>query len=215
MLGQLLAPLVNAEEWILEALHSIGLGWGLAIIALTLLVRLSTVPLVLRQFRSQRELRAHMPELKKLRDRHKGDPQRLQQETAAYYKRHGIKPLAAFAPMLIQIPVFISLYYLMRTDVKSGLFGDDGFLFIPHLGDKPHGAVLVALLVSYLVAQVVSSAIATRTLSNGQRGVTMMLPLLFASVIARVPAGLGVYWVTSGVWSVGQQLALWRESRAR
>ncbi len=214
MLAHLFAPLINAEEWLLEGLHAIGLGWGLAIIGLTLLVRASTIPLVMRQFRSQRELRAHMPELKKLRARHKHDPQRLQRETAAYYKQHGIKPLAAFAPMLIQIPVFISLYYLMRTDVKNGLFGDDGFLFIPHLGDKPHGVVLIALLVSYLAFQLGSSAIATRTLDGGQRGVMLMLPLLFASVITRVPAGLGVYWVTSGLWAFGQQLTLWRAAPA-
>ncbi|HEY6781543.1 MAG TPA: YidC/Oxa1 family membrane protein insertase, partial [Thermoleophilaceae bacterium] len=192
----------------------IGLGWGLAIIGLTLLVRMSTLPLVLRQMRSQRELRAHMPELKRLRERHKGDRERLQRETAAYYREHGIKPLAAFAPLLIQIPVFISLYYLMRTDVKNGLFGEDGFLFIPHLVSKPHGAVLVALLISYLAAQVASSVIATRTLAGGQRGVMLMLPLLFASVITRVPAGLGVYWVTSGMWGFGQQLALWRAAPA-
>jgi YidC/Oxa1 family membrane protein insertase len=214
VLAHLLAPLINAEEWLLEALHRIGLGWGLAIIGLTLLVRLSTVPLVWRQMRSQRELRAHMPELKKLRERHKGDRQRLQQETAAYYRAHGIKPLAAFGPLLIQIPVFVSLYYLMRTDVKSGLFGEDGFLFIPHLVSKPHGAVLVALLVSYLAAQVASSVIATRAMTGGQRGLMMMLPLLFASVITRVPAGLGVYWVTSGLWGFGQQLALWRAAPA-
>lgn len=214
MLAHLLAPLINAEEWILEALHKIGLGWGLAIIGLTVLVRMSTVPLVMRQMRSQRELRAHTPELKKLRERHKGDREGLQRETAAYYRKHGIKPLAAFAPLLIQIPVFVSLYYLMRTDVKSGLFGDDGFLFIPHLVSKPHGAVLVALLLSYLAAQVASSVIATRTMAGGQRSLMMMVPLLFASVITRVPAGLGVYWVTSGLWSFGQQLTLWRTAPA-
>ena len=167
MLAQLLAPLIDVEEWILETLHSIGIGWGLAIVALTLLVRVSTLPLVLRQVRAQRELRAHMPELKRLRERHKQDPQRLQRETAAYYREHQIKPLAAFAPLLIQIPVFISLYYLMRTDVKSGLFGEDGFLFIPHLVSKPHGAVLMALLLSYLLAQLVSSA--DRDARNGRR----------------------------------------------
>jgi YidC/Oxa1 family membrane protein insertase len=151
-----------------------------------------------------------MPELKRLRERHQQDPRRLQRETAAYYKRHGINPLAAFAPMLIQIPVFVSLYYLMRTDVQSGLFGDEGFLFIPQLVEEPHGAALIALLISYLAAQLISSAIATRAMTGGQRGLMLALPLLFASVITRVPAGLGVYWVTSGVWGVGQQVALWR-----
>ena len=69
----MLQPLIDAEEWTLERLHSVGLGWGLAIVGLTVLVRLSTVPLVVRQFRSQRELRKHMPEMKRLQERHKND----------------------------------------------------------------------------------------------------------------------------------------------
>jgi YidC/Oxa1 family membrane protein insertase len=206
----LLRPLIDSEEWLLERLHSIGLGWGLAIVGLTLLVRASTLPLVVRQFKAQREMRLHMPELQRLRQRHKKDPQRLREETLDYYRRHSINPLASFAPLVIQIPVFISLYYLMRTDVKSGLFGDAGFLFIPQLSIKPHGAVLVALLLSYLITQTATSLIATRTLQGGQRGLMLALPLLFASIVTRVPAGLAVYWLTTSLWSLGQQLVMWR-----
>ncbi|MGI8946275.1 MAG: YidC/Oxa1 family membrane protein insertase [Thermoleophilaceae bacterium] len=208
--ANVLAPLISIEEWTLEALHSIGLGWGLAIVGLTLLVRLCTVPLVVRQFRSQRELREHMPEMKRLQERHKGDKPRLQREMQAYYREHGINPLSAFAPLVVQIPVFISLYYLMRTDVESGLFGDAGFLFVPHLTDKPHGAVLVALITAYLASQLAGSLIASRALAGGQRGVMLALPLIFAGVVARFPAGLAVYWITTSLWTLGQQLCLWR-----
>ncbi|MEA2377345.1 MAG: YidC/Oxa1 family rane protein insertase, partial [Thermoleophilaceae bacterium] len=76
-LANVLQPLIGVEQWTLELLHSIGLGWGLAIVGLTLLVRLCTLPLVVRQFRSQRELRKHMPEMKALQQRHKGDRERL------------------------------------------------------------------------------------------------------------------------------------------
>ncbi|MBA2792885.1 MAG: YidC/Oxa1 family membrane protein insertase, partial [Thermoleophilaceae bacterium] len=70
LVANILQPLISVEEWTLEALHSIGLGWGLAIVGLTVLVRICTVPLVVRQFRSQRELRKHMPEMKILQTRH-------------------------------------------------------------------------------------------------------------------------------------------------
>ena len=212
VLANLLAPLISTEEWTLEALHTIGLGWGLAIVGLTVLVRLSTVPLVVRQFRAQRRLRDHMPELKRIQERHRRDKPRLQHEMQAYYQEHGINPLSAFAPLLVQIPVFISLFYLMRTDVKSGLFGDAGFLFVPHLTAKPHGAVLVALIATYLLSQITSSLIATRTMQGGQRGLMLALPLLFAGVVARFPAGLAVYWITTSLWSLGQQLFLWRQN---
>src|SRR5215218_553899 len=210
LLANVLQPLVSVEEWTLETLHSIGLGWGLAIVGLTLLVRVCTLPLVVRQFRSQRDLRKHMPQMMELQKQHKGDRERLQREMQAYYREHGINPLSAFAPLLVQIPVFISLYYLMRHDVKNGLFGDSGLLFIPHLTQKPHGAVLVALVTAYLASQITGSLIATRTMQGGQRGLMLALPLLFVGIVARFPAGLAVYWITTSLWTLGQQVFFWR-----
>ena len=213
--ANILQPLTDVEEWVLEHLHSLGLGWGLAIVGLTLLIRLCTVPLVVRQFRSQREMKLHMPELKAMQAKHKGgDKAELQREMAAYYKAHGINPLASIGPLLLQIPVFISLYMLLRTDAASGLFGDGGFLFIPDLTEKPHGAVLVVMMLMYLGSQLASSAIATRTLQSSHRGLAMGLPLLFVGIIARFPAGLAIYSVTTSFWSLGQQLTFWRLSAA-
>jgi YidC/Oxa1 family membrane protein insertase len=213
-MAQVLQPLISAEEWILEALHAIGLGWGLAIVGLTVVVRLCTLPLVVRQFRSQRELRRHMPRMQELRKRHKDEPERLQRELRAYYEEHGINPLAVFLPLLVQIPVFISLYYLMRSDASSGLFGDSGLLFIPSLTDKPHGAVLVALIATYLASQIAGSLIATRSMQGGRRGLMLVLPLLFVGVVARFPAGLAVYWITTSLWTLGQQICFWRLAAA-
>jgi YidC/Oxa1 family membrane protein insertase len=210
LIANVLQPLISAEEWTLERLHDIGLGWGLAIVGLTILVRICTLPLVVRQFRSQRELRKHMPQMKELQRRYKGDRERLQREMQAYYREHGINPLSAFVPLLVQIPVFISLYYLMRSDVSSGLFGDAGLLFIPNLTEKPHGAVLIALIVTYLASQIAGSLIATRSMQGGQRGLMLALPLLFVGIVARFPAGLAVYWITTSLWTLGQQLAFWR-----
>ena len=210
VLANVLQPLISIEEWTLEALHSVGLGWGLAIVGLTLLVRICPVPLVIRQFRAQRELRDHMPRMKALRDRHRDDRERLQRELRAYYREHGINPAGTLLPLLVQIPVFISLYYLMRMDAQSGLFGDAGLLFIPQLTAKPHGAVLVALVTTYLTSQIASSLIATRAMSGGQRGLMLALPLVFVGLVARFPAGLAVYWITTSAWSLGQQLCMWR-----
>lgn len=213
--GNILQPLTDAEEWVLEGLHGLGLTWGLAIVGLTLLTRCLMLPLIVRQFRSQREMKLHMPELRKLQAKYKGgDKQELQREMAAYYKAHGINPLASVAPLLLQIPVFISLYMLLRHDATNGLFGDGGFLFIPDLTAKPQGAVLVAMVLIYLCSQVASSAIATRTMQKSHRGAAMALPLLFAGVIVRFPAGLAIYSITTSLWSLGQQITFWRLSSA-
>jgi YidC/Oxa1 family membrane protein insertase len=209
-----LQPLVNLEEGVLEALHSTGLGWGLAIVGMTLLVRLAIVPITVRQFKAQRRLATHMPEIKRLKERHGDDPNRLREETVAYYKEHGVNPLGAFLPLLIQIPIFLSLYALMRQDVKSGLFGHASFLFIPDLTRSAHGAVLLTLVLCYVSSQLASSLIATRTMQKGQRGLMVALPLLFVGVATRFPAGLLVYWITSSLWGLGQQLVLWRARSA-
>ena len=211
----ILQPLVDLEQWVLEALHSIGLGWGLAIVGMTLLVRLAIVPVTVRQFRAQRRLALHMPELKRLRERHGKDPERLKKETLAYYQEHKVNPLGAFLPLLIQIPIFLSLYALMRQDVKSGEFEHASFLFIPDLTQSAHGAVLVALVLCYMSSQVATSLLATRTMQGGQRKLMVALPLLFVGVATRFPAGLLVYWITSSVWSLGQQLVMWRARAAR
>ncbi len=209
-LSRLLGPLIDAEEWTLETLHSIGLGWGLAIVVLTLLVRVAIVPLTLRQFRAQQRLATHTPALRRLKERHAKDPERLRHETRAYYREHGINPLASLLPILLQAPIFISLYFLMREDVRSGLFGHAGFLFIPDLTERPHGAVLAVLLLGYVGSQLASSAVATRTLTGTHRKAALLMPLVFVGVAVRFPAGLLVYWITSSLWSLGQQLVLWR-----
>ena len=214
VVANILQPLNDVEEWVLESLHGIGLTWGLAIVGLTLLTRMLTLPLVVRQFRSQREMKLHMPELKRMKDRHKGDKQKLQQEMSAYYREHGINPLASVGPLLLQVPIFISLYMLLRQDAASGLFGDTGFLFIPDLTAKPEGAVLIAMLLVYVCSQLASSAIATRTMQSSHRGLAMGLPILFATVIVRFPAGLAIYSITTSLWSLGQQITFWRLSPA-
>ena len=179
-----------------------------------LLVRLALVALTVRQVRAQRELSRHAPELAGLRSRHRGDPERLKRETLAYHREHRINPLGAIAPTLLQIPVFISLYYLLRTDVASGLFGHAGFLFIPDLTRKPHGALLVTLMLLYVTSQLATSAVSTRKLKGGQRKLALALPLVFVGVAGRLPAGLLVNWITSSLWSLGQALVLWRTAPA-
>jgi YidC/Oxa1 family membrane protein insertase len=211
-IADLLKPLTFVEETVLESLHSVGLGWGLAIVALTLLIRSAMLPLAVRQFRSQRELRRHGPELKQIRERFKHDRERLQQETLAYYRQHGINPLSSLAPMIVQVPVFISLYMLLRSDASSGLFDGSGFLFVPSLTSSPHGTVLALVALLYLGSQLATSAIATRTLESKHRGVAMVFPLLFVGVVTRLPAGLAIYSVTTSLWTLGQQLSFWRAS---
>ena len=117
-------PLIDFFQAILVAVHSvIGGSWGWSIIGLTLLVRLVTFPLTERQFKGMAQLRAHAPELKKIQERYKDDRRRMQEEQMKYYKEAGVNPLASCLPLILQIPVFISLVYMLRTDLKKHICG--------------------------------------------------------------------------------------------
>jgi YidC/Oxa1 family membrane protein insertase len=117
-------PLISFFQAILVAVHSVvGGSWGWSIIGLTILVRTVTMPLTIRQFKSMAQLRAHAPELKKIQERYKEDKRRQQEETMKYYKEAGVNPLASCLPLVLQIPVFISLVYMLRKDLKSHLCG--------------------------------------------------------------------------------------------
>src|SRR3954447_211521 len=121
-LANVFQPLINVFEAILNFLHDdIGMGWGLAIIALTLLIRSLLLPLTLKQLRSMYRMAQFTPQIKQLRDKHGSDRQRLQQETMAFYKQHRINPLASILPAVAQLPVFLSLYYMLRTDLRHDI----------------------------------------------------------------------------------------------
>jgi YidC/Oxa1 family membrane protein insertase len=113
-------PLIWLFLQILLGVHDvIGGSWGWAIIGLTLIVRTLTFPLTRQQFKGMAKMRLHAPELKKIQARYKDDRTRLNEETMKYYKEAGVNPLGACLPLLLQFPVFISLVYMLRTDLKQ------------------------------------------------------------------------------------------------
>lgn len=118
---------------ILEFLHdSIGFGWGMSIIVLTILLRLAVMPLGVKSFKSMRGLQAIAPQLKALQAKHKGDSQRLQQETMKLYSEHKVNPFGSCLPILAQIPFLISFFYMLRTDLKFEICGDGVDRNLPH-----------------------------------------------------------------------------------
>ncbi|HEY5193522.1 MAG TPA: YidC/Oxa1 family membrane protein insertase [Solirubrobacteraceae bacterium] len=119
------SPLISVFQSILVFIHShiVSTSWGLAIVGLTVLIRAVLVPLTLKQFRSMQELQRLAPELKALQEKYKDDKQRQQQEIMGFYKEHKVNPFASCLPLLLQLPVFISLFYMLRTDLKKNICG--------------------------------------------------------------------------------------------
>jgi YidC/Oxa1 family membrane protein insertase len=127
----ILNPLFEAVAWIITKIHAglsvpfgadSGWAWGLSIVILVMLMRAIMVPLFVKQVRSQRKMQAHMPQLAELRKRYKNDKQRLNEETMKFYKENGINPLGGCLPLLAQLPVFWSLFNVLKaiSDWKPG-----------------------------------------------------------------------------------------------
>jgi YidC/Oxa1 family membrane protein insertase len=115
-LANIFQPLIDVANSILKFFHNnVGLSWGLAIVGLTIVTRLAILPLSLKQIRSMRALQALQPQIKAIQQRYKDDKQRLQRELMDFYKTNQINPFASCVPLLLQLPVFLALFYTLRS----------------------------------------------------------------------------------------------------
>jgi YidC/Oxa1 family membrane protein insertase len=239
--ANILQPLIDVFEAVLVFFHdTIGLGWGFSIIALTIVVRALLLPLTLKQVKSMRGLQLIAPEMKKLQAKYKDDKQRLNQEMMKLYSEHKVNPFASCLPLAAQIPVFISLFYMLRKDLRHdicpainpheltpgmsaelakrvtdpipcGASEHSQFWFIPDITDSATGKVLIALIILYVGSQLISSLLMmTATADKNQRMIMLVLPFVFVPFVYQFPAGLIMYWITTNVWTIGQQQFLRR-----
>jgi YidC/Oxa1 family membrane protein insertase len=201
-------PLIDVANSVLTFFHdTVGVGWGVSIILLTIVTRLAILPLSLKQIRSMRALQAHQPEIKKIQEKYKGDRQRQQREMMAFYQENKINPFASCVPLLLQLPVFLSLFYLLRSDEFSqelAASGDPSFLGLT-LDEKATGTALIILIVLYFVTMVGSTSIMAASAEGNQRLMMYALPVFFTPFVINFPAGLIVYWITTNLWTMGQQ----------
>ena len=208
----ILQPLENAVAWLLDRFHyNLGLPWAWSIIATTIVVRIILVPLTVRQIHSMQSLQKHAPEMKEIQKKYKGDKQKQNEELMKFYRENNINPAASCLPMLLQLPVFIALYYTLKhfnSNFPSAAHENLSWLhFIPNI-TKPTTAVWggYVLLVVYVASQMASTLFMAATADKTQRILFMVMPLFFVFIIARFPAGLVIYWVTTNLWTVGQGL---------
>lgn len=214
-----LQPLIDVCEQVLLFFHdSVGVGWGLAIILLTVTVRVVLLPLTLKQVTSMQRLQVLAPEMKKIQEKYKDDKQRQQQEMMKFYRENKVNPLASCLPLLFQLPFFIALYYMLQDDLRRDICGQTAktcgevvagsaeFLFIPDLTAKATGGVLVVLVVMYVASQLASGILSSASMDKNQRMIMLALPIVFVAFIINFPAGLMVYWITTNCWTIVQQL---------
>jgi YidC/Oxa1 family membrane protein insertase len=204
---------------------AIGLPWPWAIVALTIIVRIAIVPLAVKQIHSMQNLQRFAPQMKEIQQKYKHDKQKQNEELMKFYKEHKINPAASCLPLLAQLPVFFSLYFVLRhasdfihykctagvsldkcpSAAKVPIDNVDwlGLVRITEHATVGWGPLLIVI---YVASQLASSYFMSTTADKTQRILLMVLPVVFVPFIIRFPAGLVLYWVTTNLWTVGQGL---------
>jgi YidC/Oxa1 family membrane protein insertase len=208
-----LTPIENILTAVLEWLHaSVGLPGAWAIVALTLMVRIVILPLTIKQIRSMQRLQIHAPELKAIQQKYKHDKQKMNEEVMKFYRENNVNPLASCLPIVLQIPIFFALFYVLK-DFEKEVFpqypdSDLGWLnIVPNITQdiSTHWSGWL-LLVVYVASQLASTYFMSSTMDPRQRYIFLALPFLFIFFVINFPVGLMLYWSTTNLWTVGQGL---------
>ncbi len=220
--------LVNA----LVFLHGLLGSYGLAIIAFTLVVRLLTLPLTLKQIRSSKAMQELQPKIKEIQRKYKDDKERQTQEMMRLYREAGVNPASGCLPILIQMPIWIALYRALFIMADQGILRE-GWLWIPSLAE-PRGlewltnranwgpetigylvlpvlTVVTQLIVQRMIAPTMSTASSDDPSAAMMNQMNTIMPLMFGFFALQVPSGLVLYWVTSNIFQILQQYFLMRE----
>ena len=183
LLGKLFGPMIDFMGGALELFHSVGAPWWLSIVFLTVMVRAALFPLAVKQVKNMRAMQDLKPEMDEIRSKYKNDRQRQQEALMQLYKERRVNPLAGFLPVLVQVPVFITMYYVIRGHEETfPSFASGGlFWFADLTRADPY----------------------------------FILPVVFTAFVARFPAGLFVYWVTSNTVTLVQNYLIYHRSPGR
>jgi YidC/Oxa1 family membrane protein insertase len=202
---------------LLDFLHdNLALSYGWAIVVLTVLVRTALLPLVIKQYRSMRQMQAVAPQLKELQRKHKGDRAKTQEELMKFYRENDINPFASCLPLVAQLPIFIALYYVLRAFSEEAQGGADlSFMWLISDVSVDFQELgwwsVVPLLLIYGLTQLLSTELsATPNMPESQRRMMRFLPIVIVVFVVNfpVPAGLVLYWMATNLWTCGQQLVM-------
>ncbi|MBS1240812.1 MAG: Membrane protein oxaA [Gemmatimonadetes bacterium] len=207
----IIRPVAVAARWLLVKMHEFGISYGLALILFGILIRLALWPLNQKAMRASMQMQVVQPLLKEIQERHKDDPQRLQQEMFKLYKEYNVNPLGGCWPMLLPMPVLFALFFVFQNTIE---LRGAGFLWIDDLSryDPLYVIPLVMGLSMYLVSKVGQLGMEP----NPQMKIMLyMMPVMMTVLFAKFAAGLNLYYAVQNIASVPQQWLLAKERMKR
>ncbi len=200
----LAVPILRGLQFIYDFIPN----YGLAIILLTILLRLITFPLQWKSYKSMKKMQDIQPELAKLKERFKDDPPRMQKESMELFKRAGANPLGGCLPLLLQMPFFFAFYKVLYGAVE--LVHAPFLLWIHDLSVKDPFYILPVLMAGAMFLQQKLSP--TTVTDPAQKKVMMFMPLIFALIMKDFPAGLCLYIFVSTIFGVLQQMFVYKQT---
>ena len=203
--------LVDFVVHILNAIYGVVGNYGIAIIIVTVLMRIIIFPLTLKQEKSMKKMRELQPELEKIKEKYKDNPQEYQQKTAELYRESGVNPLGGCLPLLIQMPVFVALYwafsgnaipadakflwFTLKQPDRLFMIGNFAFNLLPILN----------VGVTYIQQKIMTSATSGQESSQQMQTMLYMMPLMMLFIFYKMPSGVTLYYLVSEALSLVQQ----------
>lgn len=223
--SNLFAPMISVLGGIMMFFHGLGAPWWLAIALLTIVVRGVLFPLTVKQVKSMRQMQELRPKLQEIQQKHKGDRQKLQEEQMKLYQETGVNPVGGCLPLLIQMPIFIGIFYTIREfGGTSGMIGvpdtqgtiesftSGGMLWFQNLSQTDP---LFLLPVISAVTMLGSMEMTNKQMEPQMRWVMRVMPVVFMFFTIFFPAGLLVYIVTSNLVTVFQNYLIYYRGPGR
>ena len=203
--------LVDFVVHVLNAIYGVVGNYGIAIIIVTVLMRIIIFPLTLKQEKSMKKMRELQPELEKIKEKYKDNPQEYQQKTAELYRESGVNPFGGCLPLLIQMPVFVALYwafigntipadakflwFTLKQPDRLFMMGNFAFNLLPILN----------VGVTYIQQKIMASATSGQESNQQMQTMLYMMPIMMLFIFYNMPSGVTLYYLVSGALSLVQQ----------
>jgi YidC/Oxa1 family membrane protein insertase len=214
-------PIVNILGAVLLYFHqNLGIAWWLSIVILTVIVRSLLFPLTVKQVKSMRAMQDLKPHMDRVRAQFKDNPQRQREEMAKLYQDQGVNPLGGCLPILVQMPVFIGMFYVIRkfggtpgrTPPEYESFTHGGILWFQ---DLAHADPYYILPIISALTMLAATEITIKNVDPQQRWLMRLLPVGFTAFLLNFPAGLFMYWITSNLMTLGQNYVIYNHGPGR
>jgi YidC/Oxa1 family membrane protein insertase len=186
--------------WVMDQIHKVLGNWGWTIIAFTILIKLAFFPLSAAGYKSMAKVKLVTPKMQAIREKYKSDPAKMNQATMELYKTEKINPLGGCLPILVQMPVFIALYWVLQASVEFR--GAPWIGWIQDLSQHDPWAILPIL---YAISMYITTKLNPAPADPMQAKMMLFMPLAFSVMFFFFPSGLVLYWVVNNILSIGQQ----------